>query len=221
MALLLRAITLPTEDMVGVDQLVRVDTFGITAWASELPSAEPSFSREDLLEHHRVLNEIFVRVESCLPARFPSWLDEAQLRARHAELSARLERVKGCCELAITGTWLTPENETRDNTQVGSGRAYLAQRQRTFAASDKRLKRAKELADGLERTIRDDLIDVREKLCPSPIVALSMALLVKSTSAEEVRWRVDRTTEDVRILVNGPWPPYSFAGVGREQGDGW
>lgn len=220
MALLLRAITPLPERVVELDQLVRVDVRDLSAWLSELHDANVRFGREDLLEHHRLVDEIFAQVEACLPARFPSWFDEAQLRTRHAELSAKLERVRGCCEFAVTGTWLTPADETRDDTKISSGRAYLAQRQRIYAASDKRLERAKDLAEELERRVRDDLIDLRRKLCPSPNVALSLALLVERTHVEEVRSRIGQTAEDVRILINGPWPPYTFAGVGPEQGDG-
>jgi hypothetical protein len=44
-------------------------------------------------------------------------------------------------------------------------------------------------------------------------VALSAALLVPRASAENVRKRIARTEQDVRILINGPWPPYTFADV--------
>ena len=32
----------------------------------------------------------------------------------------------------------------------------------------------------------------------------------------ELRLHLLCTRQDVRILVNGPWPPYSFAAIGSE-----
>ena len=45
------------------------------------------------------------------------------------------------------------------------------------------------------------------------LVALSSAVLVARASAEDVKNRLIRAEQDVRILVNGPWPPYTFATV--------
>jgi len=41
-----------------------------------------------------------------------------------------------------------------------------------------------------------------------------MALLVPRVRAAEVRARLARVEPDVRILLNGPWPPYSFVAIG-------
>ena len=223
MALLLRAITLPpTEVVAGVERLVRVDTAGLTAWATELPNSEPRFGHTDLLEHHRVVTDIFNRVEACLPARFPSWFDQERVLSRHAQLAAGLERVKGCCELAVTGVWLGGDDVPETVEGVASGRAYLARRQRAYASSDRRVARANQLAGEIGQRLGDAVVEARRKVCPSPTIALSLALLVKRTSldVEEVRATVGCTADDVRILVNGPWPPYTFADFGSEQGDG-
>ncbi len=59
-------------------------------------------------------------------------------------------------------------------------------------------------------------MDVRHSLCPSQSVGLSSALLVKRSRAADVQARLVRTQHDVRILVNGPWPPYTFAAVGSD-----
>jgi hypothetical protein len=38
-------------------------------------------------------------------------------------------------------------------------------------------------------------------------------VLVPRASAENVTKRLTRSEQDVRILINGPWPPYTFADV--------
>jgi hypothetical protein len=72
------------------------------------------------------------------------------------------------------------------------------------------------LADDLERELADVLLEARRQLCPSASVALSCALLLPVRQAEAARQRIPRSAADVRILVNGPWPPYTFASVNSE-----
>ena len=69
------------------------------------------------------------------------------------------------------------------------------------------------LADELERLVANDLVEVRHQICPSATVALSSAVLVPRTRAEKIRAQLIRAEQDVRILVNGPWPPYTFGNV--------
>jgi hypothetical protein len=69
------------------------------------------------------------------------------------------------------------------------------------------------LADQTERVVGSELVDVRHQVCPSVTVALSSALLVPRDRAEQIKARLIRQEQDVRILVNGPWPAYTFASV--------
>jgi hypothetical protein len=83
-----------------------------------------------------------------------------------------------------------------------------------IAGSERRRERATELADAIEKRVGADLVDSRRRVCPSPSVALSLALLVPRENAHELVARLLSLAQDVRILVNGPWPPYTFAVVG-------
>ncbi len=217
MTLLLHAITRPSE---ASGDLVTVEAAGLTAWVSHLPSAREAFTREDMLAHHGVVSEIFAHVEAILPARFPTLFEDtsvlrARLELRRAELTDQLAIVSGCCELAVTALWTAPEEQhTPPEVEAASaGRRYMLQRQRAFAGSERRHARARTLADELERTAGVDVVAVERQLCPSPTVAFSMALLIKRSNALIVEERLPRTEQDVRILVNGPWPPYTFAAV--------
>ena len=93
------------------------------------------------------------------------------------------------------------------------GRKYLLERQREFSASERRRARARELADDLERRLANDLVEVRHEICPSSTVAVSSAVLVARIHAEKIKARLIRAEQDVRILVNGPWPAYTFVNV--------
>jgi hypothetical protein len=192
--------------------LVRTDLGDLVAWASELDAPPDQFTRDDLLEHHAIISQLHARLDACLPARFPTWLtdDGAEIRKRAAELNIALERVRDRSELAITAVWTSPPDDPPPG-EPKTGTQYLRARQHAFAASDQRRARAQALADEIERTAGHELIEATRKVCPSPAVALSAALLVPRAAAEGLKARFAREQPDVRILVNGPWPPYTFA----------
>lgn len=227
MALLLRAITTPADptDLSGV-QALELD--GLVAWATEVSEPGQTFTKQDLLADHRLVEAIFERVEACLPARFPTLVDAEALRAnvavRRAELERQLEHVRGCCEIAATAVWTAVEDDAPQD--LGSaqtpGRRYLLDRQAHWASSDRRRAHALQLADQIEHAAGAALIEAMRSVCPSPSVALSMALLVKRLNSMQVVEQLPRSQPDVRILLHGPWPPYSFAGAGAgsERGDG-
>ena len=95
------------------------------------------------------------------------------------------------------------------------GTRYLLERQQALAGSDLRRARATELADEIERVAGADLVAVRRQVCPSATVAISSALLAPQASARNLIARLLGMHNGLRILVNGPWPPYTFADTGK------
>jgi hypothetical protein len=220
MRLLLHAITSPetaADAHTGLrgQALVRVDDSGLVAWATVLDDTGGPFSRRDLLEHHEIVSRLHAQVEACLPARFPTWLADNTVGERRDELLSALERVRGRCEVAVTAVWNAPEEESAPADDSPPGVSFLRARQRYFAGSDRRRERAGELAAEIERSVGSSLVEVRARVCPSAVVGLSMALLLPRSEAADVIARVPCAQRDVRILVNGPWPPYTFAGAGE------
>jgi hypothetical protein len=197
--------------------LERLDIQGLTAWATQVPLARERLGRADLLDHHRIISALHAQCEACLPARFPTELAEDAIRQKRAELADALDRVRGRAELAVTGLWSTPvEDEPPSQSEVEGtvGTRYLLQRRQALVGSDGRRGRARDLAEEIERLVGSELVDVRRQLCPSREVAVSLALLVPCIKAETVKSTLHRHGPDVRILVNGPWPPYTFAALG-------
>jgi hypothetical protein len=189
----------------------------MSACASRFDAPPERFGRADLLAHHDIISNLAAQMD-VLPARFPTWLadEEAirrELECRRDDLVEALERVGGCVELAVTAVWNAASDEIPPPEAATSGREYLLGRQQAFSASDKRRARARQLADQTERLIGADVVEVRHQVCPSATVALSSAVLVSRASAESVKARLARAEHDVRILINGPWPPYTFADV--------
>jgi hypothetical protein len=57
------------------------------------------------------------------------------------------------------------------------------------------------------------VVEAKHSLCPSDEIGLSSALLVAEANALAVAKRCRDLRESVRILVMGPWPPYTFASL--------
>jgi hypothetical protein len=226
--LLLHAITTPDPVPVGPNvaglggrRLVHVKAGNLVAWASECvdqPSAD-QLTRADLLEHHEIISRLHARLDACLPARFATWLtDDADLLRRAEPLTAALERVRDRSELAVTALWTSPIDADEPPPEAPTpGTRYLRGRQHAFAGSDRRRELARALADELERAAGPELVEATRSVCPSPAVAFSAALLVPRAGASDLKTRLLHERPGVRILVNGPWPPYTFADVVMEE----
>lgn len=217
MTLLLHAITTsPRTEL--TEPCARISVGKLTAWVSRTDNQ--SFTREDALRHHEVVCVIFDAVEACLPARFSTLVkDEHALREQVEEqaaaLSDELELVRGAAELAVTAVWTTAE-PSGEIEATSPGRQYLLRRQAELTAAEQRRAQATELAAWLEREVGDALRATDRNITPSKEVALSLALLVERQAAEAVRERLAQCVQrDLRILVHGPWPPYTFVGRPR------
>jgi len=202
MTLLLHAIV-PAEPVAIEAPLVAVPAGPLIGYASG--------DGADMHEHHRRVMLLHERFSACLPARFgSSFADEQALRAllteQQAALCAALGRVRGRCELAVSAVWLAAP-AVPDATP---GRRYLLERQQ-------RERIAGEMADAVERVA--GAADARRALNPRPGLALSLALLVERDAAAETAEQIVRIDGQgrVRILVSGPWAPYSFVGRGTRE----
>ena len=224
MPLLLHAISWTTEAPVVAaaglrgQPLARFIQGGLAAWATDW-SGPRNLARGDL---PAVINLVGM-LGDALPARLPTWFDDAEglraaLRVREPELAEALRHVAGRVELALTAAWTTPPTLATDDAARPStpGTRYLRERQRAIGASDARRARAAALRDLVATTVAGDLVEAQHRLAPSAMLALSSALLVPRGAAGLVRGRLEQlgpAHRDVRILVHGPWPPYSFARI--------
>lgn len=145
----------------------------------------------DMLEHHRVVSAIFERVD-CLPVRFPTRAEDpvSLLRPEHRPA---LLRVRGKAEFAITRVWDTPLRRER----AGNGRDFMEKRRAYWAER----RRVEEWA----RTLPPNAV---VKLAPNDRIAASVALLLPRGAAPSLP-----DLPGTRSVINGPWPPYSFATI--------
>ena len=100
-------------------------------------------------------------------------------------------------------------------TADSPGTRYLVERRRAYAQSEQELKRARELRDLVDSLSAQHGGQAEHRLCPGAGVALSSAVLIPRRDSVEVRTRLTEVLgrqHGVRILVHGPWPPYTFVG---------
>jgi hypothetical protein len=92
-----------------------------------------------------------------------------------------------------------------------SGRDYLLARAREH-------RRAERAARELHAPLAALAFDSRMREAPAAPAVLNASYLVDAARAGDFRARIDELAaaqDDLRVLVTGPWPPYSFAPEGR------
>jgi len=194
----------------------------IGLWSTHWDPAD-KLDPNDALEHHRLVERICAS-QPCLPVRFGTVFStedaaRASLASRSAELRAALGRVAGKSELAVTLLWTTNAGDVAPQppaASAGPGRQFMDERRARYAARDQRKARAAVLAESLLAKLAIERALVWYQTCTSEGVAVSLAVLVPSDQAEQWKAQLERLPEgfdDVIAVVNGPWPPYSFASV--------
>ncbi len=223
----------------GVDgSPVRVLRSGpLRALVSELP-VRPSPSLDRVRAHDRVVRDAAGGDATPLPARFGQWFATGEalvnrLLEDRERYRTRLEAVRGAVEFAIavraaSGTSGPAAREPSSNgsgrrdggpdraeREPGAGRAYLESLARRERAEREALEWGRHLAEELRERVgplvRDERVDVPD----AGARTATIAHLVKRPDAEAYAasaraWRAGRS--ELRIVIDGPSPPYSFAG---------
>jgi hypothetical protein len=203
----------------------------LAAWVSDLPAESGRPTVELVRVHDRVVRAA-LESETPLPARFgQSFASDAALgfalESHAAELEEALARVRGQVEMTVrillsgapapgsasaAGLAATP-------LAAGAGRAYMAQLRERQQASAELKKEAEFLQARVARTV-DGLAraEVSSRVMPGTN-SFSLSHLVARGAIGEYRLAVDSLVKSdpaLRLLVSGPWAPYSFARIAGE-----
>src|SRR5262245_56985739 len=167
------------------------------------PSAE--ISRDSVLRHAEVVEELMTRSAAVLPAQLGgAFRDEDELtaavRAQAPQLERGLERVRGCVEFGLR---VIP-SENGVELDAESGTDYMRGRLEEVRRGDRLVA---ELHEPLERLAHEVTLRQRGG-------ELSAAYLVAREDARAFQEAVARIehSPDVTVVCTGPWPPYTFAG---------
>ena len=205
----------PVPDVLGIggEVLTAVPLGAVAAVVAHVDGAvEPT--DENVVAHARVIDALAAELDAVLPVRFGrgfSDLDDLEAAAaRHApHLLARLDEVCGCVEI---GLHVAAPFEAAEH--AGSGSAYMRRRLDELA-------RAEALSADIHAPLAERARAAKREPCgvgASPL--LRATYLVPRRDIESFRGAVDvaqRSHADLSFACTGPWPPYSFAGLDREE----
>jgi gas vesicle protein GvpL/GvpF len=200
------------------------DNLGDVAWVGERA-----------LRHQRVIEQGFRR-GPVMPARFGTLFSslsalEQFLDVNQQTISDFLEHVQGheewgvkvLLERSIAGKWLSAQLVASASGQAATppGLRYIQQR-RGEAAAEKQLQRwLPETCEALTGSLSKYAIDLCERrildaaVGDSRELVLNLAALIPHERREDLiahieNFNVERAEQGLGLMLNGPWPPYSF-----------
>ena len=207
------------------------DELGV--WVTEWSGA-PALTKDDAFAHHDLV-AVLCAAGPCLPVRFGTWLGSEEAARRsledgEARVRAAVDRIGDRQEVAVTLLWreapatVSPGLAAQAPAAGRSGppgRSFLDRKRAVHAVGDERRRIAEGLAAQLAGALAADQADVRQEACPSAEVALTMSLLARRDEAGALKARATTAVAqlaEVRGVVSGPWPPYSFTEELRDLG---
>lgn len=211
-----------------------IEDAGLAAVVSEYGEASVGVTRENVLAHERVVQQVLAETTP-LPFRFGTLVSEERLlgflASQRGALEAKLARVRGCVEMSVkvmrsreafesesAGEDLRGREERTgaEDLSRGAGTNYLLMKRREIVGGELLEERAEEIARWLalrlEGAARESSVSVR----PKEMLVVAAAYLVERVRLEEYRARLREAREErgeIHFLTSGPWPPYSFSGI--------
>jgi hypothetical protein len=192
-------------EVAGLDdaplELVHVAGLDLVVSKAE-PTAE--ISREALLRHAEVVEELMQASDAVLPAQLGrAFRDDAELeetvREQAPKLTRALQDVRGCVEFGLRAI---PDEGPQD-VEAASGVEYMHARLGEMHREDSLVA---DLHEPLARLARATTLHRRGG-------ELNAAYLVAAEDVAEFRRAAAQVeaAPGVTVVCTGPWPPYSFA----------
>lgn len=191
--------------------------------APHLEGEAPKPTPHRVERHHDVVSRLGER-GPVLPVRFgtvfPSCAALSEALKRHAEtLHADIERLAGTYEYGITVLWgdYLDDSDGSDGEHLTSapdnGLAYMYQRLDVYQREQRLRHIAETIEDAAERALRPWAEDVKLQTMRHDDVPLRGSFLVTSWNSAAFEAAFAQFHDDykpLRMLLTGPWPPYSF-----------
>ena len=225
-AILARETPLPTG-LRGFDgaPVALVPYRDLAAATSPLEHSAPRPTPQNMWRHEAIV-EALRRQGFALPVRFGTVLADAAavaraLAARYDVLAADLARLGDKVELSLSVLWDPPRSPEQEHTPSsgaareaqGPGARYLHARLAAHHREAAGREKARALARELDRELGAHALERRCTLLPTPRLAVRAAYLLEPGRIRAFRDAFDqlrRAHPDLRLLVSGPWPTYSF-----------
>ncbi len=181
-------------------------------------NAAPSV--DALLAYERVVECIHAR-QTALPLRFGCWMEsEAEIRRlleeRGTEFAAQLARLRGMTEMGIRLLWPGRAAAVPAAVPVAASSpvaAYLDSLRRRYRDAGTLAAEEDEQAGRIAALLADRFAEQRREVSASSRGRMvSLAFLTPRSCLAEFRLaaREIAPPDGVKLLLSGPWPPYSF-----------
>jgi hypothetical protein len=204
----------------------------LAAATSPLQSGALRPTAENVWRHEAIV-EALRQQGPALPVRFRTVLADVQavadaLAARYDVLAADLARLGDKVEFGLSVLWdppITPGEELAPGSGAaveaqGPGARYLRARLAAYRREAAVRERARAMARELDRELSVHALERRCALFPTPRLLVRAAYLLEPGRApafQDAFAQLRRAHPDLRLLLSGPWPPYSF--VTSPEGD--
>lgn len=202
----------------------------LAAMTSTVSPGEPRPTPDNVVRHAAIVERLR-EVGPTLPVRFGTVLRDADavrdaLAERYQVLVADLERLGSNIEFGLTVLWDPPDTTdegvaTASDRPVGSsdGIRYLQARIAEHRREAALRRSAGTLVRELETALDPHVLERRSTILPTPRLLLRAAYLVDPVRIGSFRGALGTlraSHPELRVLLSGPWPPYSFVSPGRE-----
>lgn len=188
---------------------------------------------ENVLRHSAIVEALQERGPT-LPVRFGTVMPDAEAVARalsehQSELTADLARLGDKVEFGVTVLWDQPPgdddgqphgSQVDDSAEQGPGTRYLRARLAVSRRDEVRREAARTIVRELDAALGSLVVDRRYDIAPTDRLAIRAAFLIEPTRFDACQHAIASMRgrrPDARVLVSGPWSPYSF--VSRGQAD--
>jgi hypothetical protein len=191
---------------------------GIALWYSE-HAARPAVEAAAVVAHNAVVAAAMTREVTPVPMRFGQWFDTLdaavdRVTADAAKWLADLARFRGRAEYGVRVVPAAPQERARDVHPAAavSGTEYMAALARRHAGAEQRRALGDAIATQLAAALGDVVADRRVALLEDGglISCAYLVALERASDYHAILAHVRRSRSDLRFVITGPWPPYSF-----------
>ena len=198
----------------------------LAAVTRRIGGSNTTFTMDAVLQHEVVVEAVRQRGPA-LPVRFGTLFRDAPsvasaLAERYDVLEADLRRVGNKVEMSLTAIWRAgslgdaPHDGSvgqAERAEQSAGARYLRARAAELRREEGLKERARTVGEELDRVLGGHSLERRVSLLPKAGVAIRAAYLLAPGGVGAFRAAFESirgTSSEIRVLLTGPWPPYSF-----------
>ena len=204
-------------------RLIKIDD--IAAVVSFCRAKLVPVTRKNALAHAAAVRSVF-RQTTPLPFRFGTLVTEEELRSyvktHRQALKAQLAHVRGCAEmnLRVSGPRPSAPPAPVHASPIGPGTKFLLEKRKEFRGEEWRTAQKAELSGWLAETLGKLIREEKINIVPAERAVLARVdHLVEWVNIPEYRAKMAEAIAErpeIRFMLSGPWPPYSFANIELE-----